>query len=83
MKKSMATVSDHAVIRYLERVIGMDIETLRREIGHRVDRAAEMGATGCILDGFEYRMKEGNVTTVVEASRPDIRCGRQRRVPDE
>ena len=83
MKKPIASVSDHAVIRYLERVKGIDIESLRREIGRRVDRAAELGATGCILDGFEYRMKDGAVTTVVVASRPDVRCGRQRRVPDE
>ncbi len=83
MKKPIATVSDHAVVRYLERVMGMDIERLRREIGHRVDRAAGMGACGCILEGFEYRLKEGTVTTVQVAQRPDMRCGRQRRVPDE
>lgn len=83
MKKPRAFVSDHAVVRYLERVVGIDVERFRREIGHRVDRAVEMGASGCVVGGYEYRLKDGHVTTVVEATRPDLRCGRQRRIPDE
>ena len=33
IKKPRVQVTDHAVIRYLERALGMDVETIRREIG--------------------------------------------------
>ena len=32
MKKSIHPVSDHAVLRYLERVHGVDVEAVRREV---------------------------------------------------
>lgn len=79
MKKPIARVSDHAVVRYLERVLGVDVEGHRRDIGHAVDRAASIGACGIVIGGFCYKMQDGVVTTVIPASRPDLRCGRQRR----
>ncbi|PQV56386.1 hypothetical protein LX70_02652 [Defluviimonas denitrificans] len=79
MKKPIVVVSDHALVRYIERVLKIDVETLRREIGRRVDRGVEMGVTGVEVDGFIYKLQEGHVTTVLEASRPDLRCGRQRK----
>lgn len=79
MKKPVVIVSDHALVRYIERVLGIDVETLRREIGRRVDRGAELGACGVVLDGFVYKLQDGTVTTVMVASQPDRRCGRQRR----
>lgn len=80
MKKPLTPVTDHAVICYLERVMGMDIEAIRREIGRRVDLAQDHpGATGVVVDGFSYKIRKGSVVTVLECNRPDIRCGRQRR----
>lgn len=79
MKKPIAIVSDHALVRYMERVLGIDVERMRREIGHRVDRGAELGACGVQLDGFIYRLQDMTVTTVLHASQPDIRTGRQRK----
>lgn len=79
MKKSRIPVSDHAVLRYLERVQGLDIERLRREIGARVDLAVELGACGVIIDGFSYRIDGGVVTTVLRVSQCDVRIGRKRR----
>jgi hypothetical protein len=79
MKKSVVIVTDHAVLRYLERVRGLDVEGLRREIGARIDRVAREGACGVILDGWEYRLADGFVVTVRAASEPDKRRGRQRR----
>ncbi|WP_413874143.1 hypothetical protein [Albidovulum sp.] len=79
MKKPIVIVSDHALVRYIERVLGVDVETLRREIGRRVDRGAELGACGVEIDGWLYKLSDGTVTTVLEASRPDLRRGRQRR----
>ncbi len=32
MSKSKIVITDHAVVRYLERVIGVDVDALKREI---------------------------------------------------
>lgn len=81
MKRSVAKVSDHAVIRYLERVMHLDVEALRAEIGRKVDKldAVERGACGVIVDGLSFKIRDGVVTTVLSAHRPDMRTGRQRR----
>ncbi len=57
MKPSKLRVSDHAVLRYLERVGGFDIDRLRNEIRQRCLAAAESGATGVVVDGFSYRIE--------------------------
>ncbi len=56
MKRARTGVSDHAIIRYLERVAGYDIARLKAEIGHRVDAAAQAGASAVIIDGFSYQL---------------------------
>lgn len=63
-------VSDHAVLRYLERVGGFDIERLRRDIEERVRDAAGAGARGVVIDGFRFFIREDAagdhvVTTVI------------------
>ncbi|QYK42845.1 MAG: hypothetical protein KF887_07015 [Paracoccaceae bacterium] len=70
MKKSRIRVSDHAVLRYLERVGGFDVERLRREIGRRVEDAVLAGACGVQIEGVSFRVKDGPdgpvITTVIE-----------------
>ena len=72
-------VSDHALIRYLERVLNIDVERHRRLISAKVARGVELGASGVIVDGYCYKLLQGRVITVVEANRPDLRTGRVRR----
>ena len=79
MKKSLHPVSDHAVVRYLERVEGMDIDALRAVIGRKAEKALELGAEGAISDGFVYKLKGGVVTTVAPLNRPDKRFARRPR----
>lgn len=79
MKKPRTHASDHAVLRYLERVQGVDVERIRREIGARVDHAASQGACGIIIDGFSYKIEGGVVTTVLRTHRCDKRIGQKRR----
>jgi hypothetical protein len=80
MKKPLTPVSDHAVLRYLERVLGLDVEAVRREIGHKVDLAQDHpGACGVVVAGFSYKIRDGVVTTVLQVNRPDPRLGRVRR----
>lgn len=76
MKKPLHPVTDHAVLRYLERVEGMDIERLRRLIGRQVDRAIELGASKLHHDGFTYVLVEGVVVTIQETCRPERGKGR-------
>lgn len=79
MKKSRLPVTDHAIIRYLERVEGVDIEGLRREIGRRVERGIELGASGVVLDGVCYKLRDGEVCTIWLRNHPDIRTHRGRK----
>lgn len=71
MKRHRLRVSDHAVVRYLERAGGFDIERLRREIAHRVQEAVDAGASGVLIEGHRFCIKEDAdgrpcVTTVIE-----------------
>lgn len=72
MKKPRHHVTDHAVVRYLERVHGVDVEGLRRRIGRRVDLAVHLGASGAIVDGFVYRVEAGRVVTVAPHRQPAL-----------
>ncbi|MCB1463239.1 MAG: hypothetical protein KDJ90_12630 [Nitratireductor sp.] len=64
------TVSDHAVLRWLERVEGVDVKAIRRRIGRAVRNASEHGAAGARLDGVGFCLQyrddgEAVVTTTV------------------
>lgn len=62
-------VSDHAVLRYLERVGGFEIEALRQQIADRLEPAASTGAESVVIDGFRYVLRSDSggpvVTTVL------------------
>ncbi len=86
MKKPLVHVTDHAVVRYLERVIGMDVDAIRREIGHKVDLALDHpGASGVVVEGFVYRLVETRVVTITPRCEPNRHTGRKggRGVRDE
>lgn len=83
MKKSVVHVSDHALLRYLERALDLDVEWYRRNLGRRLDQVMLEGATGLRIDGLQFRIQEGVVVTVVKINRPDPKTGRQRRDRDE
>lgn len=72
-------ITDHALVRYLERVKGVDVEALRHEIASKVARAADLGACGVRVGGFNYRIEGGYVVTVQPESRNDVRYGHRPR----
>lgn len=82
MKKSAVRISDHALLRYFERALGIDIEWHRRQLGRQIDKVMCDGATGVRMDGLVFRIEEETVVTVVKASAPDPKTGRQRRDRD-
>ena len=71
MKPLPLRVSDHAVLRYLERVGGFEIEALRAAIAARVGRCAIPGAHSVKIDGNQYLLAQGPdalvVVTVLES----------------
>lgn len=67
MARRLAHITDHALLRYLERVKGVDVAAARREITENVDLVHDHeGATGVIKDGFVYKMNGTTVVTVIE-----------------
>lgn len=85
MKKHRVHVSDHALVRYIERVLGNDLDGLRDEIATRVERAVALRADAVIVDGFRFVVDGKVVVTVHEAHEPCKRTGcvkDKRRMPD-
>lgn len=73
------TVTDHAVIRYIERVLGIDCAVIRERIAHDRLRQAHAvlgdGSYG-VGSGHEAVVRDSRVVTV----RP-VRAGRHHRGP--
>lgn len=63
----MTAVSDHAIIRYLERVYGLDIDAIRAEIATPVVQLAEGFGAGTVIGkhGARICIRDGIVTTVL------------------
>ncbi|MGZ9811263.1 hypothetical protein ACXN5S_12445 [Pseudoroseicyclus sp. H15] len=74
MRKPWFRVSDRAVIRYLEHVLGHDIAALRREISARAER-----------DGADYRIAGRTITNIIpkKLTPPESVSAIQRRELDE
>ncbi|MFN3858396.1 MAG: hypothetical protein ACK4RV_11680 [Caulobacter sp.] len=63
-----ARVSDHAVVRFLERAQGFPIELIRQSIlRDEVVGALALGATSVTVDGLTYRLAEDRVVNVLKA----------------
>jgi hypothetical protein len=74
-------ISDHAMLRYLERVVGIDVDAHRREVERRVALAVALGASAVVRDGMRYVIRDFRVTTVAPSA-SDPRFPRLQR-PDE
>lgn len=60
-------VSDHAVLRYLQRVMGLDVEMVRKHIADTCAGPAAIGAVCIRTEGFRFEITNNTVLTV----RPD------------
>lgn len=85
MKKPMAHVSDHAVLRYLERVHGVDVGAARQELGALVDTAVTAGAGAVVIDGTRYVLSGRAVITCSPVKSVPLRgrAPRRRRTAEE
>lgn len=60
-------VTDHALLRYIERVMEVDVEQLRENIlTDNIKNALKAGATGVKVDGICFIAKEGVLVTVLD-----------------
>lgn len=58
-------VSDHAILRYLERAMGLNIQVVREHIIEVCDAAAAIGAVCVRTEGLRFEIANNAVTTVV------------------
>ncbi len=57
-------VTDHAVVRYLERVVAIDVDAIRQRIHDHTHQALAHGARGITSNGITYRFAKGRVVSV-------------------
>lgn len=64
-------ITDHAVLRYLERAYGLDVDAVRRHLSGRVINGARLGAIGVTVENVKLVLREnaGDIY-VVTALRP-------------
>jgi len=73
-------VSDHAVLRYLERAHGLDVDAIRRHLAGRVAGGAKLKAAAVTVEHvklvLEHRMDgSATVTTALKVNWPSRRTG--------
>lgn len=77
-------VTDHAILRYFERIHGFDIEMIRKHIEAAVSVPAKVGATTVTIDGYVYCLVERDdgdvaVTTILDSTMRAKRYNRHKR----
>lgn len=67
----MTFISDHAVLRYLERAYGLDIEKIRAEIASPIVVLADGIGCGTVVgkNGVRITIVDGTVVTVLPKRR--------------
>ncbi len=79
-RRIVARVSDHALVRYLERVKGFDMAALRAEIlTPGVVAAIEAGARTIKLGDVKFPVNDGVICTVLANSQRAKRRDRKQR----
>lgn len=66
------TVSDHAVVRWLERARGFDVDAIRAEIARICLPAAEVGCRKLSVGGLTYMLEGFKVTTISPSATPAV-----------
>ena len=77
--KARVRISDHALLRYAERVKGVDLDPLRQQIVRDVEAALDKadleGASAVVIDGMRYALSDNVITTIHQQSRPCPKTG--------
>jgi hypothetical protein len=80
--RRQARVTDHALVRYMERVIGLPVEQIRAEmLTDTVLQAMSMNASSVSGDGFKLVIDNFSIVTTLDAdTRVAITPARRREV---
>lgn len=75
----MLVITDHAVLRWIERVYGIDLAAIRAEIRALAEPAASLGATKVSTNGVTIEIAASAryggdkvVTTILPAEKPGV-----------
>ena len=70
--KDPVRITDHAVLRYMQRAMGLNVEIVREHIASLCAGPAAFGATAVRAEGVRFEIVNGAVVTVVEDYGPNI-----------
>jgi hypothetical protein len=73
--KMRSPVSDHALLRWIERIQGINLDPTRMEIASICAEALAVGATSLVTDHGTFVLECGKVVTILE---PGQRPGRSK-----
>ena len=62
-------VTDHALVRWMDREYDIDMERLRRKLAEKVHDAYAAGASSVVIDELRYVMRDGRLVTVAPVKR--------------
>lgn len=72
-KRHKAEVTDHAAIRYMDRVLGLKPDALKQTMldqdNGRLRHACQTGASSVTIGGLRYVIKRGRVVTITVADK--------------
>lgn len=66
----LPSVPDHAVLRYLERAKGVDIDAVRRHIAGLVQRGVNAHGDAVVVEGVKFVLRGNVVVTVLDKRWP-------------
>lgn len=75
------SVPDHAVLRYLERAQGVDIEAVRQHIRALVTNAVAKKGDAVIIEGVKFVLQDNVVVTVIDRRWPTTKALHAERGP--
>tara|TARA_R110002020_G_scaffold185004_3_gene382485 strand:+ start:2229 stop:2486 length:258 start_codon:yes stop_codon:yes gene_type:complete len=80
-RPTIVSVSDHAVLRYLEREHGIDVDVVRAHLAAKAQPGAELGATAVQVERVKLVVRsitEGYATVVTVLERRTASTSRDR-----
>ena len=81
---ALPQVTDHALVRYLERSRGLNVEAIRREIAQACVAAVRVGSLSFKTHDGAFQFRDGAVVSFTPASRyPSVTKVRQVEASDD
>ncbi len=70
MKRTRIHITDHAILRYIERVMGIDVDAVRAQVAETVAIADEHDTCIAVTkDGFRYVLVGDTLVTIRRIAR--------------